>query len=147
MDINEKIINMIRNSEIHIKTGLCRLILKKNPEVLSGLVELTNILKEKNLFQIIQAESGITLIIEEKNLKKAEKIMGNNIINTKKDLAELIIVSSEKAESIKGYTAFISSLIAEKDINIVSTLGSYTDDIFLISRDDIKKAVRTFTKL
>lgn len=141
-----KNIKLLEKSKIQIKTNICRLILKKGRTTLSELGKLAENLERNHTFQIIQGESAITIIIDEENLKKVRKKLKNNIVDVRRDLAEITVISPEKVDMTIGITSFLSSLLSDRGINILSTLGSYRDDIFILKHKDINKALDVFNK-
>ncbi|MFQ6010002.1 MAG: ACT domain-containing protein [Candidatus Aenigmatarchaeota archaeon] len=142
----KKVLGLLKRSKVHIKTKICRLALEKNYYTFSGLAKLAKLLEEKHLFQVVEGESAITLIIEEESLEKAKDVLEGNIINTKNNLAEIIIISPREAEITVGVTAYLSSLLSDNGINVISTMGSYKDDIFVVESKDISKVLEIFGK-
>ena len=61
-----------------------------------------------------------------------------------KDMVALILTSPEEVENVPGFVAFITQLLASRDINIREFISCYTDTIIVLRPED---AIRAFTLL
>lgn len=68
------------------------------------------------------------------------KIKGKtNIIKRYENCSVISIHSEENVESVSGVIAFVTSLFAEQNINIMELISCYTENILVISREDALK--------
>ena len=51
------------------------------------------------------------------------------------------LISPKEVETTIGVVAYLASLFAENDINIVELLSCWTDNIFIIKSSDIDKLI------
>jgi len=56
-------------------------------------------------------------------------------------LAEITLKSSEDLEKTPGVIAYLSTLLAENGINIIETMSTWTDTLFVIAEEDIAKVM------
>jgi len=57
------------------------------------------------------------------------------------NLAEVTLKSSEDVENTPGVIAYLSTLLAENGINIIETMSTWTDTLFVIEDKDIAKVM------
>lgn len=141
-EIFEKaILKILKSSKIEIKNKIVAVVLEK--DVYHGT--LTNIEREikkkKEIFRVIEGVSAITIITSEEFLEMIEKNFRNKIILKNRNLAEITVKSPKEIETTPGAYAYMCSLFAENNINIVETLSCWTDTIFLIDEKDTGKVM------
>ena len=117
-------------SKIEIKTKVSRVIFSSGAN-----------LETLNADHIVYGKTSITAIVETQNLADARAKVKHYIKNEKHGVAEIIIVSPPDVEDVVGFSAFVSGMFAERGINILTTLGSSTDDVFVIDGKDLTKAL------
>ena len=54
-------------------------------------------------------------------------------------MAEVTLKSSEDVEKTPGVMAYLSTLLAENGVNIIETMSTWTDTLFVIEEKDIAK--------
>lgn len=137
----KKIIEVLKDSKLEIKNKLIAVIIES--DVYSPLiVELEKIItRKKEAFHIIQGSRTITLVTSEEFLKDIKKIFKNKIIKINEDLVEVIVKSTEKIETTPGVMAYLYSLFADAQINIIETMSTWTDTLFLIDKKDVSKVM------
>ncbi len=62
------------------------------------------------------------------------------IVKKHENCSAIIIRSGESVESVPGVMAFVTSLFAEYNINVIGMISCYTDNIFVIDRLDSMRA-------
>jgi len=127
----------LRKSKIHIRTKVCRFIIESRTHLSDNIIPL----------HFIQGDDIITIIAREEDYSEMAHKYMHTILDKKKELAELIIISQKNADIIPGFSSFVAGLLASAGINIFTTLGSYTEDIFIIDNKDISKALDVLNKL
>ena len=70
-----------------------------------------------------------------------KKLFKNKLIKVTEDLAEVTLKSSEDLEDTPGVIAFLTSLLAENGVNIIETMSTWTDTLFVISEKDIARVM------
>jgi len=129
-----------------------RLLLRNNIGMLvathssySKILEIQKRIRSNHYLNVIQQTSGIVLIMDEHNLHEAEKLLGRpNILEKKRDLAAIVIVSPRRIAKMKGFVSFVFSLLAYNGINMEDDISSFTDTTIIVKRED---AIKSFELL
>lgn len=138
----EKIIQILKNSELEIKNKIVVVILKKNiiPEELINLER--NIKKQDDLVYVIEGTKTYTIITSEKYLKSIKNKFSRKIIKISREQAMIIMKNPEGVEETTGFTAYLYSRFGDHGVNILETMSCWTDTIFVISENDISTALK-----
>jgi len=138
----EKIIQILKNSELEIKNKIVVVILKKNitPEELINLER--NIKKQDDLVYVIEGTKTYTIITSEKYLKNIKNKFSRKIIKISREQAMIIMKNPEGVEETTGFTAYLYSRFGDHGVNILETMSCWTDTIFVISENDISIALK-----
>ena len=138
----EKIIQILKNSELEIKNKIVVVILKKNitPEELINLER--NIKKQDDLVYVIEGTKTYTIITSEKYLKNIKNKFSRKIIKISREQAMIIMKNPEGVEETTGFTAYLYSRFGDHGVNILETMSCWTDTIFVISENDISTALK-----
>lgn len=140
-DFEESILKILKQSKIEIKNKIIAVVLEKDIFFENLLIIAKEIKKKKEMFKVIEGVSGITIVTAEEFLELIKKYYKNKIIVENKNLAEITIKSPREIETTPGTYAYICSLFADNNINIVETLSCWTDSIFLVKEEDVGKAM------
>ena len=137
----KKIISILRESRIEIKNKMIAVVLEKDIYFESLAALAKEIKKRKEVFGVIEGASGTTIITTEDFLELIRKYFRSRVILENKSLAQITIKSPKEIETTPGTYAYICSLLADNNINIVETLSCWTDSIVLIKESDVEKAI------
>jgi aspartokinase len=137
----EKIMQILSGSKLEVKNKIIVVLVEK--DVYYGhLLELHKEVKKKaEVFHIIEGSNTITVITSDEFLTDMKRLLKNKIIKITSNLAEVILKSSEDMEDTPGVIAFLTSLLAENGINIVETMSTWIDTLFVIDEKDIAKVM------
>lgn len=137
----EKVINLMKKSELEIKNKIIVCIIDKRI-YLDNLSEIEKKVRTlADVFYVIEGSKVFTIITSEKYCDELNKLFKRNMVKISKNLAMLILKSPETLENVPGVIAYISSLFAERGINIVEIVSCWTDTIIIIEEKDIKVAL------
>jgi len=138
----EKILEILRQSELEIKNKIIVAIIKKeiNPEEFFKFEK--RIKKQGDLFYLIEGTKTYTLISSEKYLEGIKDGFSNKIVKISKDQVMIIMKNPKGIEETTGFTAYLYSRFGEYGVNILETMSCWTDTIFVISENDISKAIK-----
>lgn len=135
----KKISEILKGSKLEVKNKIVVFIIEKDV-YFGNITELhKDIKKQTEVFHIIEGSNTITLITTDEFTSKVEKLFKNKIIKVTKNLAEIILKSSEAVEDTPGVVAYLTSLLASNNINILETMSTWTDTLFVIEEKDIAK--------
>ncbi len=139
--LEKKIIAVLKNSKIEIKTKIIAVVLEKTIYYNSLLELEKEIKKKKETLHIIEGANAITVITGEDFLEKIKKLFKGEIIKINKDLAEINVKSPKEIEDIPGVVAQLYSMFSERGINIVESMSCWTDTLFVVNESEIQKAM------
>lgn len=139
-------------SKIAVKTrsNVVDICIKKNKRVSEQLAKINSIVdvEKGEIIRLIQAEEGIRIIIDEKNLDKFFNYLSkNDCTSIEKDLVELNLHFTSEAVKTKGIIALISSSLNAEDINIVEIMSSAPELLILLKKEDLIKALNVIDNL
>jgi hypothetical protein len=137
----KKITSILKESRIEIKNKMIAVVLEKDIYFESLAALAKEIKKRKEVFGVIEGASGTTIITTEDFLDLIRKYFRSRVILENKSLAQITIKSPKEIETTPGTYAYICSLLADNNINIVETLSCWTDSIVLIKESDVEKAI------
>ena len=139
--LENKIIKILKDSKLEVKTKIVVFLVEK--DIYYGhMIELQKEIKNKSeLLHIIEGSKTITVITSYEFLSVVKKLFKNKIIKISENLAEVTLKSSEDLEETVGVIAYLSNLLAENGINIIETMSTWTDTLFVISEKDIPKVM------
>ena len=92
-------------------------------------------------FHIIEGTASVTIITTDDFSKKVKQVFRNKTIKEYPDLVEVILKSPREIVTTAGVISYIYSLLGENDINVVDTLSSWTDTIFLVEEKDLSRVM------
>jgi len=137
----KKIVDILKSSKIEVKNKINSVILEKNV-VFANLLELEKEAKKfLEKFHIIEGTASITIITTDDFSKKVKQVFRNKIIKEYHNLVEVILKSPREIVTTAGVISYIYSLLGENDINVVDTLSSWTDTIFLVEEKDLSRVM------
>lgn len=140
--IEDKILEVLRKSELEIKNKIIVLIIKK-AGYLDKIIDIEkNVQKKSDTFYAIEGSKVFTIITSEKYLDYLSSTLKNSVIKASKNLAMIIIKSPKELETTPGVNAFVYSKFRENGINIIEQMSCWTDTIMIISEEDIATVMR-----
>lgn len=138
----EKILSILKGSELEIKNKIVVAILQKNfPQ--EKLIELEKkIKKQEDVVYAIEGTKTYTVITSEKYLKDLETKFESNIMKITKNQAMIIMKNPKGIEETTGVTAYLYSRFGEYGVNILETMSCWTDTILVIAEEDIATVMK-----
>lgn len=91
-----------------------------------------------NIGKIKLSDYYVYLVQDAAVLKSLKKSRG--VIKVQENASAMIIHSEERLEALPGFVAFIASLLAEQNINILEFISCYTETLLVVSRSDALKS-------
>jgi hypothetical protein len=125
VSIEKHATSILKHSRITIQSGISVVISTSDVDVeKSGKIRIS--------------EYYIYLVSDESELKYLKKSRGT--IKVREGAAAIIIHSEERLEALPGFVAFIASLLAEQNINIIEFVSCYTETLIVVSKSDSLKS-------
>ncbi|MFH2027994.1 MAG: ACT domain-containing protein [Nanoarchaeota archaeon] len=139
--MDNKIIEILKKSKLEVKNKILVAVIEKDV-YFSLILDLQKIIKNQSgAFHVIQGSTTITLITADEFEDQIKKLFKGKIVKLSKDLAEVNLKSTGDLEKTPGVMAYLTSLLAENGVNIVETMSTWTDTLFVISEEDIAKVM------
>lgn len=139
--LEDKILDILRQSKLGVKNKIIVSVIEKNI-YFNHLLELQKTIKNKGeVFHVIGGSTTMTLITASEFKAEIKKLFKNKIIRITENLAEVTLKSTEELEKTPGVIAYLASRMAENGINIIETMSTWTDTLFVISEEDIAKVM------
>ncbi len=140
--LEDQIIALLGKSKVEVKNKIIAIIVEKNIYI-DHLLDLEKEVKKKaDVFHIIEGSASITIITEEGYLQKIKKLFKTKILKENKNLVEINVKSPVELENIPGVVGYLYSLFGENGINIIETMSTWTDTLFVIEEKDIAKVMQ-----
>lgn len=139
--LEKRIINILRQSKLEVKNRIIVVVVEKDV-YFDRLIELHKEIKRKaEVFHVIEGSKTITLVTISEFLGYIQKLFKGKIVKITEDLAEITLKSPEDLEKTPGVIAYLATLLAENGINIMETMSTWTDTLFVVSENDIAKVM------
>jgi len=139
--LEDKILDLLKRTKLEVKNKIIVTVIEKDI-YFNHLLELQKTIKNKaEVFHVIEGSSTITLITAQEFKDDIKKLFKNKIIKITENLAEVNLKSTEELENTPGVISYLTSLLSENGINIIETMSTWTDTLFVISEEDIAKVM------
>jgi hypothetical protein len=137
----KQIKELMEKTELEIKNKIIVFILQKSIDLDSVNDIQKTIRNESGRFYLLEGSDSYTIITQEKYSNLLEKKFKSRIITKHKDLALINFKTPRDVEQMIGWLSYFSSLFAEHGVNILEFLSCWTDNIFVIDKKDVNKAI------
>src|SRR3989338_6524687 len=139
-------------SKVAVKTrsDIVNIYIKKNKKVIEQLNKINSIIdiEKGEIMRIIQAEEGVRIIFDGKNLDKFFNYFSkSDCISIEKDLVELNLHFTLDASKVKGIISLVSSSLNAEDVNIVEIISSAPELLVFIKKGDLIKSLNVINNL
>ena len=139
----EKILGILRKSELEIKNKIVVIIIDKQIHKDSLMALERTIRKSGDACYFIEGVNAYTLIFAEKFLESLEPQYKKYIIKKTNRLALITLRSPSTLENTPGVMGHLFTTLADHGINIVETMSCWTDTMFVIAEEDVGRAMES----
>ncbi len=80
-------------------------------------------------------------------IKSLPKKTRENLVKVRDNCSAVIIYSEENIEGASGVIAFIASLLAEQNINVIEFISCYTQTILVVNRSDALRSYELLSRI
>lgn len=129
--IEQRALSVLRGNKITILDGISVLVTDKDTEI-------------KSSAKIKIGDYYIYLV--DSNVLAKTKIKAD-FVHKYENCSALVIHSEENVENVSGVMAFVTSLFAEYNINIIELISCYTENIFVIRREETLRAYELLSEI
>jgi len=139
--LEKKLIYLLKNSKIEVKNKIIVTVIEKNI-FFDHIIELQEAIAKKNdIFHVIQGSDTITIITPDSYLPQIKSKFKHKILKISEDLIEVALKTEESIEETPGWVAYLTTRLAENNINIIETMSAWTETIFVLHKEDIAKTM------
>jgi len=89
----------------------------------------------------------VYLVDEREVVEELEKAMGDDLLFAHRKCGLIIINSPAKVEKTPGVVAYLTSVLAEQNINVIEFVSCYTKTIFVIDRKNVPRTLEAFNPI
>lgn len=146
---SERIIRQtLAKSKVEMSSKVAIVTLRNDWQIYGKLQGfLRRALSEGHVPKLIQGSKAITLITDENTAESVEEEIGkSNLLAFDKGLVEIAVTSPESIRTTPGIMAFLYGSLSSNGINIVETMSTYTDTIFIVEPANMMRAFEVLTK-
>lgn len=138
----------LAKSKVEVSSKVAIVTLRNDWQIYGRLQGfLRKALSEGHVPKLIQGSKAITLITDENTAESVEEEIGKtNLLAFEKGLVEISVTSPESIRTTPGIMAFLYSSMASNGINIVETMSTYTDTIFIVEPENMMRSFEVLTK-
>ena len=128
---------IIARNKVEVRNKIIVAVLEK-PGVFGDLLELEKKARTAGeLFYIIEGSATVTLVTVEDFADHVQARFKDSIAKLKSGLALVMIRSPREIETVSGVLSFMTTLFAERGINILENMSCWTDTLFVIEEKDV----------
>lgn len=124
----ERVLQVLKGSSISLRDGMS-VVITRRP------------LKVEAKFAIRMDDMNIYLV------DKLEKFSKEAVLSSHKNRGMIIITSPPEIEETPGVVAYLTSVLAEQDINVIEFVSCHTYTILVIDRKDILRAYEVLSQV
>ncbi len=137
-----KILVLLKSSKLLLKTKMAAIVISNKIQFSAILSFVKELGKQDEEFHLIQGPSSMTLICSDEFMDLAKKSFGHFLISKKKKLVELSLKSGKDLEELPGVMQYLYTKFGQNGINIVETMSSWTDTLFVVDEKDSSRAMQ-----
>ncbi len=134
---------ILDRSNLEMSSNISIIVIKKNYDTLKIITGIIGNLKKLNSVNLIETINCFSIIGDNQTVSGFSNFFSaDQIIEYRKDLGQLTIISPYEIEITKGYVNFITSLLYRAGINIIHIISFYRDTIIILDEKDLTDAFK-----
>ncbi|WMT52165.1 MAG: hypothetical protein RE471_04620 [Ferroplasma sp.] len=134
---------ILDRSNLEMSSNISIIVIKKNYNTLKIITGIIGNLKKLNLVNLVETINCFSIIGDNQTVSGFSNFFSDDqIIEYRKDLGQLTIISPDEIEITKGYVNFITSLLYRAGINIIHIISFYRDTIIILDEKDLTDAFK-----
>ena len=138
----EAVKTLLKHSQLEIKNKIVVVIVDKQIYV-ENLIDIEKKIRKKaDTFYALEGTGSFTIVTTEKYLDELKKLFEHDLIRGSKDLAMIVLKSSERMENTPGVMAHLYALFSDHGVNICETMSCWTDTMFIVAEADVGKSMQ-----
>lgn len=141
-DYNKNVLKLLSKSTISTRSNIVNIAISKGSHLKEVLPQIFSIIKfEKGeILRITQGEENIRIIIDQKNFQSImEVIPKKEILEIRKDLAEINIHLPKEVAQTRGLGAYLFNELLRHDILLYEVMSCLPEFMFFVQNDQALK--------
>ena len=141
---------ILAKSRVHLMSRVAIVTFKPNWELAKELRKISKEITERGgeLILFVQSPINMTFGVDEHHLHEIlEVAKKSDILQLRKGLSALVMVSPEEIAETPGVIAKVASKLGRESVNIVEMISSFTTTIFLVEKESAQKAYQITERL
>jgi hypothetical protein len=134
---------VLDKSNLEMASNISLLVIKKSYEGLKIVTGIIGNLKKLNSVHFVETTNSFSIVGDDNTIEGFYKFFAEDqIIQYRKHLGQLTIISPEEIEKTKGYVNFITLLLYRAGLNILDMLSFYSDTVIILEEKDLTQAFK-----
>lgn len=134
---------ILDRSNLEMSSNIAIIVIKKNYDTLKIITGIIGNLKKLNSVNLVETINCFSIIGDNQTVSGFSNFFSDDqIIEYRKDLGQLTIISPDEIEITKGYVNFITSMLYRAGINIMHIISFYRDTIIVLDEKDLTDAFK-----
>jgi aspartokinase len=144
--VRREVLDVIAKSSVELRTDITIVVVRSS--AISYIAQLlTKVVHRARFVAVMQSVVATTIVVDKDTGEELLKsIRREDVIDVQRDQAAIVIVSPEEIMKVPGVLAYIASVLAQNNVNIVHVESCYTDTIIIVSKSDLEKAFNVIMK-
>lgn len=143
--LEKQILGLLTDARIRVLNRMCVLVFSQRISLRELNKPILQILEREEPLHVVRGTKAFTIITTDNNYDYFVKNFKPFIVFSRRGLAEISVETSAEIAETPGVVAFLYTRLAERGINMVETLSSYTDTIIIVEDKDVQKAMTALT--
>lgn len=133
---------ILARSRVEIASKVALVTLRNDWHIYAKLQNfLRKALSEGHTLKLIQGSRAITVITDVRTVRTiVDEIGQDQSLAVQEDLVEISVTSPESIRDTPGIMAFLYGSLSANGINVLETMSTYTDTIFIVDPSDMMRA-------
>ena len=137
-------------AEANLKTNLHMFTINKSDTILDKLSHIVSIIDSKSggVLHIVQGNYQVAIITNSYNAKKIKiELKGEKILREDNNLVSIALKYSDELIDIPGNLFILTRALAWENINIINTVETMSETIFILKEEDSTIALTKLTQI
>jgi len=132
-DTEEKALSVLEENQITLLEGVRVIIADKKLNIENSAE--------------VKTDSYYIYLTRKDAVRGMGKQQRDQLIKVNNNCSAITVYSGENLEKVSGVVAFMASVLAEEDINVIELISCYTETIFVVNKYDALRAYQLLSNL
>lgn len=139
----------LKNSRIEAYYSINNITVRNSPDNFKRVSEIyKKIFKDGGRIRVVQGSKGIVMVTDKKNGPViSNQFPSEDVLSVRENLGELVIISPLIIEELRGYVAYLSSILAVNGVNVYQVAAFYDDITYIMDEKYMTYAIGVIDSL